>query len=431
MKTVFKILILLAVSVRLAAQPTEQMIRIQVSPNHSDFRYSERENVKFTIAVLKNSVPLEDVEIHYSIAEDMMKPHQTKTLTLKSGTTTIDAGTMKKAGFLRCQVTANYKGRDYKGLSTVGFNPQRIEPTTQLPDDFTSFWNKAKAKAAKIPMDMKITLAPDKCTEKVNVYYVNIQSFRNNSRIYGTLCIPQGGGKFPAILKLPGAGVRAYSGDIENAGKGYIILEIGIHGIPVNMAGDVYWNLYEGALKNYHSNNLDNPDNYYYKRVYMGCVRAIDFLFTLPEFDGENLLAYGGSQGGALSIITTALDNRVKGLVSFYPALCDMTGYLHGQAGGWPHMFKNAENNTPEKIKTAQYYDVVNFARHIKVPGFYSFGYNDMVCPPTTVYSALNKVNAPKEIFITEDTGHYAYSEQRNESWIWIKKILKSTKSNR
>lgn len=428
MKKKIYIFILLAISTHLSAQPAEQIVKVQVAPDRPDFIYKEGQSVKFNISVLKNSISLNDIEINYSISEDMMTPHKTGELLLKKGTAIVDAGTMNKAGFLRCQVMAKYKGRIYKGLSTVGFSPLQLEPVTQLPDDFITFWDKAKAEAAKIPMDIKMTLAPEKCTEKVNVYYISVQNFRNYSRLYGTLCVPKGEGKFPAVLKLPGAGIRAYSGDIENAGRGYIVLEIGIHGIPINMQGDVYWNLYEGPLKNYHSFNLDNRDDYYYKRVYMGCVRAIDFIFTLPQFDGENLIAYGGSQGGALSIITASLDDRVKGLVSFYPALCDVAGYVYGRAGGWPHMFKDQKNNVSEKIETAKYYDVVNFARYIKVPGFYSFGYNDMVCPPTTVYSALNMINAPKEIVVAEDTGHYAYPEQRNESWNWVQNFFKTNK---
>lgn len=65
-------------------------------------------------------------------------------------------------------------------------------------------------------------------------------------------------------------------------------------------------------------------DHYYYKRVYMGCVRAVDFIYSLPEFDGKNLAVNGGSQGGALSIITAGLDNRIKYLAAFYPALSDL-----------------------------------------------------------------------------------------------------------
>lgn len=424
------ITIFLLCSLSVMSQPAERIIQVQVAPEHSDWLYKEGENIKFNITVLKNNIPLKDIEVRYDISEDMMKPHLSEKIVLKNGTTVINAGAMKKAGFLRCQAYVKYDGKDYRGVSTAGISPTKIVPTTTLPDDFSQFWENAKAEAAKIPMDIKMTLVPEKCTEKVNVYQVSVQNYRNYSRLYGMLCIPKGGEKYPAVLKLPGAGIRAYNGDMETANKGYIVFEIGIHGIPVDMSGDIYRNLYEGPLKYYHSFNLDNRDEYYYKRVYLGCVRAIDFIYTLPEFDGKNLIAYGGSQGGALSIVTAGLDNRVKALVSFYPALCDITGYAHGRAGGWPHMFNRKENQTADKMKTAQYYDVVNFARQVKVPGFYSFGYNDMICPPTTMFSAVNVVNAPKEILIEENTAHYAYPEQRLKSWEWVGDFLKREKHN-
>lgn len=200
-----------------------------------------------------------------------------------------------------------------------------------------------------------MTLLPERCTDMVNVYHISFQNNGNNSQIYGILCIPKVPAKYPAILKLPGAGVSAYKGEIERASKGFIILEIGIHGIPVNMPGTVYQDLCKGAMKDYYFMNLSDKDDYYYKRVYMGCVKAIDFIYSLPEFNG-NLATFGSSQGGTLSIITAGLDKRVKALAAFYLGLCDMAGYIHGRAGGCYQMFKDKERRTPENIETAQYY---------------------------------------------------------------------------
>jgi cephalosporin-C deacetylase-like acetyl esterase len=139
----------------------------------------------------------------------------------------------------------------------------------------------------------------------------------------------------------------------------------------------------------------------------MGCIRAVDFINSLPEFDGENLAVNGGSQGGALSIITAGLDNRIKYLAAFYPALSEMTGYLKGRAGGWPHMYKSFDKNkNPNWINTTAYYDVVNFARKLKIPGWYSWGFNDNVCPPTSMYAAYNSITAPKELHKFLETAH-------------------------
>ncbi|MCD7935366.1 MAG: acetylxylan esterase [Tannerellaceae bacterium] len=414
------ILFVLFVACRLSAQPAERPVQVIVAPDHSGLLYQTGENVKFIVSVLRNGIPLENVEIRYDVSEDMMQPHQSKKLVLKKGTGVIEAGSMAKAGFLRCEVYTTWNDKNYKGMATVGFAPEKIQPAVKLPDDFVAFWDQAKAEAAKIPMDAKVTLVPDRCTGQVDVYHVSLQSYQYGTRVYGMLSIPKGEGPFPAILKVPGAGIRPYHGDIESSQRGYIVFEIGIHGIPVNLPDQVYANLAAGPLKDYPVFNLDNRDTYYYKRVYLGCVRALDFICSLPEYDGTNLFTYGGSQGGALAIVTAGLDTRVKGLVAYYPALCDLTGYLHGRAGGWPHMFKREEHNTPAKIHTAAYYDVVNFARQVHVPGFYTFGYNDMVCPPTSMYSAFNVIPGEKEFCIMENTAHYAYPEQREASWIWL-----------
>jgi cephalosporin-C deacetylase-like acetyl esterase len=407
----------------LQAQPAEQFVKIIVAPDHEDWTYKTGEKVKFSISVWHNGNPVRDARVRYEIGPEKMEPVIKESAVLSKGTLTVDGGTLKTAGFLRCIAYAEVDGKQYKGLATAAFDPLTIAPAIENPGDFLKFWEDAKTEAAKIPMDAKMTLLPERSNEKVNVYHVSIQNFRNRSQVYGILCVPKKEGKYPALLKVPGAGIRPYAGDVAKAEQGVITLEIGIHGVPVNMDPSVYLDLAGGALYGYQYFNMDNRDRYYYKRVYLGCVRANDFLVSLPQFDGVNLGVSGGSQGGALSIITAALDPRVKYLAADYPALSDVTGYLKGRAGGWPHMFDKNNlpyNNLKEKIETVKYYDVVNFARHVKVPGFYSWGFNDETCPPTSMYAAYNVIKAPKELYLALETGHWTYPEQRERSSQWI-----------
>ncbi|PSR57224.1 acetylxylan esterase [Adhaeribacter arboris] len=415
--------LLLLWCVRVAGQPTEKIVKVVVAPDHANWEYKTGEPVKFTITVLQYGHPLPNVKVKYEVMPEKMSATKTETLTLANGSKVVAGGTLKKPGFLRCMATATVEGKEYIGLATAGFDPLKIEPTTNVPADFQAFWDKAKAEAAAIPLDARMTLLPERCIETVNVYHVNIQNFALNTRVYGILCVPKKEGKYPAILKVPGAGARPYNGDVAAAEKGFITLEIGIHGVPVTMEASVYNNLMAGALRNYWTHGLDDKDQYYYKRVYLGCVRANDFIFTLPQFDGQNLGVTGGSQGGALSIVTAALDNRVKYLVAYYPALSDLTGYLHDRAGGWPHLFSKenyAFNGKKDKIETSKYYDVVNFARLLKVPGCYSWGFNDETCPPTSMYAAYNVIKAPKELYLALETGHWTYPEQYEKTNPWL-----------
>ncbi|MCC8036424.1 MAG: acetylxylan esterase [Rikenellaceae bacterium] len=403
-----------------AAQPAQRLVRVQVAPDHTDWIYSIGEDIKFNVSVLKNDILLTDVRIRYEVSEDMMPPHMEGDATLENGSWTIKAGSMCEAGFLRCRVWAEYDGREYEGIATAAVDPGTIRPTAMEPDDFDRFWSKAKAELSSVPLDPIVTPLPERCTSKVDVYHLSLRSSGHGARVYGILCVPKGGGTFPAILRVPGAGIRPYGGDIWGAENGFITLQIGIHGIPVTMPHGVYDDLDRGPLASYPWIKLDDRDNYYYKRVYLGCIRALDYICSMAEWDGKNLIVEGMSQGGALSIVTAGLDDRVTALAAYYPALCDLTGYLHGRAGGWPHFFRGDDRPTGERFETVGYYDVVNFARRVKARGIYTFGYNDMVCPPTSMFSAYNVIEAPKELLIYEEIGHYTYPEQNDKVWKWI-----------
>lgn len=405
------------------AQPAERLIKVIVAPDRDDWTYKIGQNVKFNVMVLRNGNPIKNAKIVYEIGPEKMIPTQKDSTVLKDGTISLNGGTMNNEGFLRCIVVAKVDGKEYRNLATAGIEPEKIKPAVEMPDDFTKFWDDAKRDLAKIPIDAKMTLLPERCTEKVNVYHVNIQNFRLGARLYGILCVPKKEGKYPALLRVPGAGVRAYAGDVRTAERGIITLEIGIHGIPVTMDAGVYTDMIAGWLNQYWTYNLDNRDAYYYKRVYLGCVRANDFIFSLPQFDGVNLAVTGGSQGGALSIVTAALDSRVKWTAPIYPALADMVGYQKGRAGGWPHIFDSRaypHHITDVKIKTAAYYDVVNFAKQLKVPVHYSMGFNDETCPPTSMWAAYNVISAPKELKLYLETGHWTYPEENDAVNNWL-----------
>ena len=363
----------------------------------------------------------------YQVGPERMKPTKQETIAVSSGQVIVEGGTLKVPGFLRCVATTEYEGKQYRGVATVGYAIEKILPTVSKPADFGAFWDKGKAELAQVPLDVKMTLLPEKSSALTSVYLVNVQGY-NNSRLYGVLCIPKKEGKYPAVLQVPGAGIRPYHPDLEVADQGVIVLTIGIHGLPVNLDPSVYSSLEAGALKGYFFFNCDNKDRYYYKRVYLNCVRAIDVLASLPQFDGERLAVSGNSQGGALSIVTAALDRRVKYLAAIHPALCDLTGYLNGRAGGWPHIFSESSqwyNYTPAVAETMAYFDVVNFAKEVSVEGFYTWGFNDETCPPTSMYAAYNVINAKKQTALYRNTGHWFYPEQKGVFTTWILQRLK------
>ncbi len=404
-------------------QKSGEEVSISISLDHADWVYKPGEKARFSIIVTRQHKTSENAVVHYEIGPEKMPAFITKTVQVNKNKPIIETATLAEPGFLRCIATIEIDGKKYRALATAAYDPLNIKAVAKMPDDFKTFWQDARAAALNIPLDSKMVLLPERCTEKINVYQVSMANFSRGSRLYGILCMPRKQGKYPVLLKVPGAGIRNYKGDTALAEKGIITLEIGIHGIPVTMATQVYYDLAFGPLKNYFLFNLDDRDQYYYKRVYLGCLRAVDFLVSLPQADTSRIAVYGGSQGGALAIVTAALDSRIKYMASFYPALSDVTGYLQGRAGGWPHMFKSSDTSlavVKEKIKTSAYYDVTNFARFIKVPGIYCWGFNDEVCPPTSIYAAYNNIQAPKQTVISKESGHWLTTDQSAKVNKWL-----------
>jgi cephalosporin-C deacetylase-like acetyl esterase len=401
---------------------------IAVTADHADWNYVPGETAKFIVTAPAGTA------ITYTVGPEMM-PAQSKTATIpEAGKLEIDGGTMKDPGFLRCAVTAQGFSR---GIATAGFSPEKIKPTQTEPADFDAFWAKAKAELASIPMDPKLTPLPQYNTANADAFEVNLQNIGTSpaatSRFYGILYVPKGDGPFPAMMSPPGAGVRGPDRDIWNwsdPSRNFIVLYVGIHEMPVVPATAPAGGG-RGATPqvsgNYPNIGLENPAQYYFRRVLMGCVRANDYLVSLPKWDKKNLVAYGGSQGGYLSITTTALDPRVTALCPAYPAYCDETGYVNNRPAGWPAM-RFADLNDPQrnaKIATTAYYDGVNFAKRIKVPGHYAWGYNDETCPPTTTFSAYNLITAPKDLTIIKEMTHARVPRLTDIEHDWVMKHLK------
>lgn len=394
-------------------------------PDHADWLYKTGEKAKVEVGFYIYGVP-QDIEVDYEIAPDMMPATAKGKMMLKNGKAIIDMGTMKKAGFLDLRLTAKKGDRTFQHHVKVGFSPEQLKPYTKNPADFDSFWKATLDEARKTPVSVVCKKVENYSTNEIDCYLLKIKTDKYHS-VYGYLTKPKKAGKYPVVLCPPGAGIKTIKEPMRNtyyARNGFIRLEMEIHGLNPEMTDEQFKEITTAFDREngYLTNGLDNRDNYYMRHVYVACARALDYLTSLPEWDGRNAFVQGGSQGGALALITAALDPRVSACVANHPALSDMAGYLDNRAGGYPHFPRLNSMLTPEKVKTLEYYDVVNFARRITCPVFLTWGFNDNVCPPTTSYIVWNMITSPKESLITPINEHWTSSETNYSQMLWLKK---------
>ena len=397
-------------------------------PDHADWLYKTGEKAKVDVGFYLYGIP-QDVEISYEIGPDMMPSYQKGKAKLKNGLTTIDMGTMKKPGFLDLRLSATVSNKKFEHHVKVGFSPELLKPYTKNPQDFDDFWKHNLEEARKVPLSVTCEKVDKYTTDEFDCFLLKIKTDKRHS-VYGYLTKPKKEGKYPVVLCPPGAGIKTIKEPMRNtyyAKNGFIRLEIEIHGLHPELSTETFKEISTAFAdaNEYLNNGLDNRDNYYMKHVYVACVRCIDYLTTLPEWDGKNVIVQGGSQGGALSIVTAGLDSRITACVANHPALSDMAGYLDHRAGGYPHFNRTNHMLTPEKVNTMQYYDVVNFARRLSCPTYLTWGFNDNVCPPTTSYIVWNLITAPKESLITPINEHWTSDNTNYGQMEWIKRHLK------
>ena len=375
-------------------------------PDHADWLYLCGEKASVEVQFYKYGIPCDGV-VEWEIGTDLLPSDE--------------------------RLKMKLEGKTYEHHVKVGFSVDKILPFTQEPKDFWPFWQQNLDEAKKFPMHYTKEYVAEMSNDKVECYRMKIDLDRERHSFYAYLLMPRGAkaGSCPVVLTPPGAGVKPIRDATTRRfypENGFIRMALDIHGLNPTLSEEVFAEIraaFDNKGNAYLRQSLEDRNLYYMKHVYLGLVRCIDLLTSLPEWDGKNVIMQGGSQGGALALIGTALDPRVTYCVANHPALSDMAAGSAGLTSGYPHFTKESGAYSEACMKTLPYYDVVNFARHIQVPVYMTWGYNDNTCPPTTSYAVWNVLRCEKECLLTPINEHWTSDATDRGQMEWVRKHLK------
>lgn len=376
-----------------------------------------------TLEVYLGGRPAEGLTVETETGDEML-PGTKSTVILHAGRAIIPLGTRTEPGFRQLKINYTAGGKRYKDIIKVGFGVEAIRQLTPCPDDLRQYWARTVKAARKTPLDPVVKVFPELSTDKIEVSLVRLTVGPAGRYMWGWLTRPKDGRKHPVMFCPPGAGQSRQSPTLLYSERGYIYFNITIHSTLDPTLSEEDYKIEREKLEGYNRFGIASPDSFYYHDVYAGCVRCVDWLCTLPDWDGSNVGVTGGSQGGALTLTTAALHGGVTFCAPFYPALCDLMGYKLGRAGGWPGYWRNGDEVAGAE-KTLPYYDVANIATLITCPVFFSFGFNDETCCPTSTYAAYNNITAPKSLHTTFTNGHWRFAETSDECFEWMETMKK------
>jgi cephalosporin-C deacetylase-like acetyl esterase len=391
-------------------------LEAKILTDHPDAIYKKGEEIKFSVMLYENGKVLAGKKLTWTIEGDggygksgeVTSSASPVTVTakldmpgyvrFKIGCVDADGKPVQFPYFQQSgKVVANVNG----GVSGAMVDPLEIKASMPEPDNFDEFWNKIRKEVAIVPMkaELKPLKLPDKfknAEEKVEAWEVKV-ACAGGKPMTGLLVKPINAakGKHPIYISYQSGGVFGgrWNLPVSHAVAGAICLEVEAHGIEANQSKEYYENLAKGELKDYINRNSDDPEKFYFRGMYMRILRSLEYMKSIPEWDGENIIIFGDSQGGTQALVAAGFDPQVTLCVARVPGWCDNTGSLLKRIRGMDLVKYDGVNPiNPQNEMTGRLYDVVNFASRIKCEVYVSTGFIDNYCPPNGVYAAFNNI---------------------------------------
>jgi cephalosporin-C deacetylase-like acetyl esterase len=313
-------------------------------------------------------------------------------------------------GFVFIKVTAmdeagkpllreNKKTLEFKG--GAGVLTEQLQAVPE-PGQFDAFWERQKALLACEPMEILEMVPMPAENPNVDTWDVKI-SCPGGMPVSGYLSKPRGAAPKSSTAKVYFMGYGVRSAQRKDGLAGYpaypaLIFTINAHGIENGRDPEYYKELQASDLKGYAFDKEENaePQTAYFHGMALRVLRALEFVKSLPEWNGEALLASGGSQGGLQALWAAGLDPDVTACHVSKPWCCDLGGVTLGRTQGW----------RPDDTPALGYYDPVYHARRIRCPVEIISGLGDDVCPPSGLSVLYNNIPAPRSIEYVQGMTH-------------------------
>ena len=288
-------------------------------------------------------------------------------------------------------------------------------PDVREPADFDAFWADTLAQSRQWDASPDVVRLETPYT-LVDIFDVTFPGFGGDP-VKAWLTLPAGAeGPLPAVVEYQGyGGGRGLAGERlgwATAGYAHLFMDTRGQGSMWGSGGDTLDPHGTGpSSSGFMTRGIEDPETYYYRRVFTDAVRAIDAVRTLPQIDAGRIAVCGASQGGGIAIAAAGLSDGLVAVMPDVPFLCHFERAV-GLTGDDPYQevvrYLAVHRGRDERVfETLSYFDGVNMAKRADAAALYSVALMDTICPPSTVYAAYNRhTNPAKQIEVYTHNGH-------------------------
>lgn len=292
---------------------------------------------------------------------------------------------------------------------------EKFKPEPTAAEDFDEFWAVTLESARRF--DLAPEYAPaDFLLDTIEVFDASFAGW-NGERVAAWLMLPRHRpGPLPAVVQYIGyGGGRSLPYQnllMSSAGYATFVMDSRGQGGESNpgVTPDPDPDPGTGQHPGFMTRGVSSPQTYYYRRIMMDAVRAVEAAQAHPGIDADRVAVYGSSQGGGLALAAAALAPQVAALLAHVPFLChfrratEITDEMpYKEIADY---LRIRRDRVEETFRTLSYFDGINFASRATAPAMFSIALMDDVCPPSTIFAAFNHYAGPKDIRVWPYNGH-------------------------
>jgi len=284
----------------------------------------------------------------------------------------------------------------------------------ECPADIDAYWDEGIAEMEVLGTDCELipvmSLPEAECYD---LYFTGV----GGAKIHAIFVRPKHiEMPLPAVVKFHG-----YTGDCGSffsllswvsAGMCAAALDCRGQGGKSEDSGRVVGNTHKGHI----IRGLDEPDprKLYFRNVFLDTAQLARIVMAMDCVDETKVGAYGGSQGGGLTLACAALTPTLNRAASQYPFLTDYRRVwdmdldldAYEELRDYFRHFDPLHEREAEVFTKLGYIDVHNMAHRIKARVRMYTGLLDNICPPSSQFAAYNHIVSEKDVKIYPDFGH-------------------------
>ena len=406
-------------------------IRILCETNKSALSYAPGEEMVFTFKVDFGTVAPEKLFLRYTRRGDDNKtvsghgpadqPLVVKTSLDKPGFVSVDVFLTDEKGkrlsyeYIRWnkrkarQAIAFYAG--------AGVQAETLKDCGE-PADFDAFWARQKKRLAEVPFAGKVEKTLVKEYPNGYVYAVSIPA-PGPRPATGYMTVPKNAKakSLPILISFFGYGTHIQQ-PLTAVPQNKIFFSLNAHGQKLGQKSAYYKEFFKSIRTEKYTYAFDpeqnrDPENCFFNGMVMRILRTLEYLKTLPEWNGKDLTAAGGSQGGLQTMWAAALDQDVTVAQPSVTWCCDMAGTEKAKRIHGPWRIKY--------VPGLDYYDPVFMAKRIKkaTVEITRAGLGDYTCPPSGLAVSYNNLATPRKSIRWVQGSNHGFVPQKSEVIVW------------